>query len=143
MYFTHDGHATRLLVYREGDLFSTDGAQGATRIVSAVDEATKEGTLTRNTLSVAAFGTATTQLRGYVDDDLRLLVLMSLTLVFLIVLIMLRSVVAAAVVVATVVVSYLSALGISTFVWQDLLGRQLHWAVPSMAAIALIAVGAD
>lgn len=51
---------------------------------------------------------------------------------------------AAAVVIGTVVVSYASALGVSGFIWQDLLGKELHWAVPSEGAlIALVAVGAD
>ncbi|WP_131725044.1 MMPL family transporter, partial [Mycobacteroides abscessus] len=36
-----------------------------------------------------------------------------------------------------------SALGVTTLIWQDLLGRDLHWAVPSIALIALVAVGAD
>ena len=28
-------------------------------------------------------------------------------------------------------------------IWQDLVGKDLHWAVPSIALIALVAVGAD
>jgi hypothetical protein len=56
---------------------------------------------------------------------------------------MLRSLVAGVVVVTTVVLSYASALGASVLVWQDLLGRELHWAVPAFAFIALVAVGAD
>ncbi|NMK82932.1 MMPL family transporter, partial [Staphylococcus capitis] len=55
----------------------------------------------------------------------------------------LRSPVAAAVVIGTVIISYASALGVTTLIWQDLLGRDLHWAVPSIALIALVAVGAD
>jgi RND superfamily putative drug exporter len=40
-------------------------------------------------------------------------------------------------------VSFASAVGVSTLIWQDLIGKDLHWPVPSIALIALLAVGAD
>lgn len=143
LYFAPDGRSTRLLVYGDGKVFGTDGALRSPEILAAVREATKEGTLVRNTVYVTGFGTGTAELRGYVSDDFLLLAGVALALVFLIILIMLRSPVAAAVVIGTVVVSYASALGVSTFIWQYLLGKDLHWAVPSIALIALVAVGAD
>jgi len=143
LYFAPDGRSTRLLVYGDGKVFGTDGALRSPEILTAVREATKEGTLVRNTVFVTGFGTGTAELRGYVSDDFLLLAAVALALVFLIILIMLRSPVAAAVVIGTVVVSYASALGVSSFIWQDLLGKDLHWAVPSIALIALVAVGAD
>jgi RND superfamily putative drug exporter len=143
LYFAPDGRSTRLLVYGDGKVFGTDGALRSPEILSAVRESTKEGTLVRNSVYVTGFGTGTAELRGYVSDDFLLLAGVALVLVFLIILIMLRSPVAAAVVIGTVVVSYASALGVSSFIWQDLLGKELHWAVPSIALIALVAVGAD
>lgn len=143
LYFAPDGRSTRLLVYGDGKVFGTDGALRSPEILAAVQESTKEGTLVRNTVFVTGFGTGTAELRGYVSDDFLLLAGVALALVFLIILIMLRSPVAAAVVIGTVVVSYASAVGVSSFIWQDLLGKELHWAVPSIALIALVAVGAD
>jgi RND superfamily putative drug exporter len=143
LYFGPDGHSTRLLVYGDGKVFGTDGAQRSPEITAAVRESTKEGTLLSNTVNVTGFGTGTAELRGYVADDFGLLAAVALSLVFLIVLVMLRSPVAAAVVIGTVVVSYVSAVGLSAFIWQDLLGKDLHWAVPSISLIALVAVGAD
>ncbi len=143
LYFAPDGRSTRLLVYGDGKVFGTDGALRSPEILAAVRESTKEGTLVRNTVYVTGFGTGTAELRGYVSDDFLLLAGVALALVFLIILVMLRSPVAAAVVIGTVVVSYASALGVSAFIWQDLLGKDLHWAVPSIALIALVAVGAD
>lgn len=143
LYFAPDGRSTRLLVYGDGKVFGTDGAQRSPQILAAVREATKEGSLQSNTVNVTGFGTGTAELRGYVGNDFMLLAAVALALVFLIVLIMLRSPVAAAVVIGTVVVSYLSALGVSALIWQHLLGKDLHWAVPSIALIALVAVGAD
>lgn len=143
LYFAPGGQMTRLLVYGDGSVFGADGARRSPQIAAAVKEATKEGTLAASTTEIAGFGTGTAELRGYVHNDFRLLATVALALVFLIVLVMLRSPVAAAAVIGTVVGSYLSALGISTFVWHDVLGKDLHWAVPSMAFIALVAVGAD
>jgi len=143
LYFAPSGQMTRLLVYGDGSVFGADGARRSPQIVAAVKESTKEGTLAGSTTETAGFGTGTAELRGYVHNDFRLLATVALALVFLIVLVMLRSPVAAAAVIGTVVASYLSALGISTFIWHDLLGRDLHWAVQSMAFIALVAVGAD
>ncbi|MCX8563114.1 RND family transporter [Mycolicibacterium mucogenicum] len=143
LYFAPDGRSTRLLVYGDGKVFGTDGALRSPEILAAVRESTKEGTLVRNSVYVTGFGTGTAELRGYVSDDFLLLAGVALALVFLIILIMLRSPVAAAVVIGTVVVSYVSAVGVSAFIWQALLGKELHWAVPSIALIALVAVGAD
>lgn len=143
LYFAPDGHSVRLLVYGDGKVFGTDGAQRSPKMLAAVREATKEGTLVSNTVDITGFGTGTSELRGYVNNDFLLLAAVALALVFLIVLLMVRSPVAAAVVIGTVVLSYVSALGISTFIWQDMVGEDLHWAVPSIALIALVAVGAD
>jgi RND superfamily putative drug exporter len=143
LYFAPDGRSTRMLVFGDGKVFGADGAHRSPQITLAVSEATKEGTLAGSTVNIAGFGTGTAELRGYVSDDFLLLAAVALALVFLIVLVMLRSPVAAAVVIGTVVISYASALGITTLIWHDMLGRDLHWSVPSIALIALVAVGAD
>ncbi|MUM16240.1 RND family transporter [Mycobacterium sp. CBMA271] len=143
LYFAPDGRSTRMLVFGDGKVFGADGAHRSPQITLAVSEATKEGTLAGSTMNIAGFGTGTAELRGYVSDDFLLLAAVALGLVFLIVLVMLRSPVAAAVVIGTVVASYASALGITTLIWHDLLGHDLHWSVPSIALIALVAVGAD
>ena len=132
-----------MLVFGEGKMFGPDGAQRSADILKAVREATKEGTLTGSTNTITGYGTGIAELHKYVIGDFQLLAKASLALVFLIVLIMLRSPVAAAVVVGTVVVSYATAIGISTLIWQDILGKDLHWPVTSIALIALVAVGSD
>jgi len=45
--------------------------------------------------------------------------------------------------VGSVVISYLSAVGIGVLVFQFILGQQLHWSVPPLAFVVLVAVGAD
>jgi putative drug exporter of the RND superfamily len=42
-----------------------------------------------------------------------------------------------------VIISYLSAVGIGVLFFQVLLKQQLHWSVPGLAFVVLVAVGAD
>ncbi len=41
------------------------------------------------------------------------------------------------------VLSYFAAIGIGVLTFQFLLGQQLHWSVPPLAFVVLVAVGAD
>ena len=141
--FSADGHATRMLVYGTGEVWGAEGADRAAEIEQAVHDADKDGVLAGATVLVSGVGSATDDLRGFIASDFTFLVVVALALVLLIVAVMLRSPVAGLVVVATVVLSFGSALGLSVLIWQHLLGHDLHWAVPAMAFIALVAVGAD
>ena len=141
--FSADGHATRLLVYGDGRAWSTDGAQRAGDIELAVHDAIKEGALAGSTVYQAGVSSATRDLQAFVNRDFVFLACVALTLVFLIVALMLRSPVAGVIVVATVIASYASALGVSALIWRYAAGEELHFAVPSLSFIALVAVGAD
>jgi RND superfamily putative drug exporter len=141
--FSADGRATRLLVYGDGRAWSTDGARRAGDIEVAVHEATKEGTLNGSAVYLSGVGSATRDLQAYVNQDFLRLAIVALTLIFLIVALMLRSPVAGVIVVATVIASYASALGASALIWRYVAGHELHFAVPSLSFIALVAVGAD
>jgi RND superfamily putative drug exporter len=138
-----DGRSTYLLVYGDGQEWGQDGAQRARQIETAVHEATKEGTLTPTAVYVGGVGPTTLDLQNLVDRDMKMLMTITLVLIFLIVALMLRSPVAGVVVVGTVAVSYASALGASILLWQHLLHHELHWAVAPISFIALVAVGAD
>ena len=138
-----DSRSTYLLVYGDGHEWGGDGAQRARQIETAVHEATKEGTLTPTAVYIGGVGPTTLDLQNLVSRDLKMLMAITLLLIFLIVALMLRSPVAGVVVVGTVVVSYASALGTSILIWQHLLHHELHWTVAPISFIALVAVGAD
>ncbi|HEX2214609.1 MAG TPA: MMPL family transporter, partial [Mycobacterium sp.] len=55
----------------------------------------------------------------------------------------LRSVIAPLYLVGSVVVSYFAAIGIGVLAFQVILDQQLHWSVPPLAFVVLVAVGAD
>ena len=63
--------------------------------------------------------------------------------VLLILMVLLRAIVAPLYLIGSVIISYLSALGIGVLFFQVILGQQLHWSVPGLAFIVLVAVGAD
>lgn len=77
------------------------------------------------------------------DYDILIAGVAALCLIFVIMLIITRAVVASAVIVGTVVLSLGTSFGLSVLIWQDLIGRPLHWMVLIMAVIILLAVGSD
>ena len=54
-----------------------------------------------------------------------------------------RAFVAPLYLVGSVVISYFAALGLGVLAFQFILGQQLHWSVPPLAFVVLVAVGAD
>ncbi len=141
--FSPDGRATRLVVYPEGSAWGGEAAALTDQIRSAVHEATKEGPLAHNVVSVTGVGAYTSDLRSALAKDMVLVVVVTLALIFAIVLAMVRSPVAAIAIVATVAASYLAALGATVLLWQDIVGSGVHWAVAPLSFVALVAVGAD
>jgi putative drug exporter of the RND superfamily len=82
-------------------------------------------------------------IRDYYNHDLRLIVILTLVVVFLILVALLRALVAPLYLIASVVISYLSALGLGVVFFQFILNQHIYWNVPATAFIVLVAVGAD
>ena len=81
--------------------------------------------------------------RAYYGDDINLIIVMTILIVFLILVAILRAVVAPLYLIASVVISYLSALGVGVIVFQFILGQPLTWSIPGLTFIVLVAMGAD
>ncbi len=78
------------------------------------------------------------------DRDFTLIVGAVILGVFLVLVLLLRALVAPLYMVATVLLSFASALGITTLVFQGLLGRPgLAWWIPPFLYVLLVALGAD
>ena len=71
------------------------------------------------------------------------IVLVTIAIVFLILVLLLRAIVAPLYLIGSVLISFLSALGIGVIVYQFILGKELHWSLPGLTFILLVAVGAD
>lgn len=135
------GRATRLLVYGDGDEWGSQGAERARAVVKAVGESTKEGTLKPVAVQLTGVGPTTRDIQDLVGDDLLLLVAITLAVIFGIAAFLLRSPLAGVVILGTIAASYVCALGASVMFWQRLLGYELHWLVPPIAFVLLIALG--
>ncbi|WP_082974474.1 RND family transporter [Mycobacterium sp. E1715] len=138
-----DGHAMRYLIQTDLDPFSTAAMDQVNAIGAAAQGAQPNTTLADAKVSVVGLPVVLKETRDYSDHDLRFIIAMTICVVLLILIALLRAVVAPLYLIGTVIVSYMSALGIGVIVFQFLLGAQMHWSVPGLTFVILVAVGAD
>jgi putative drug exporter of the RND superfamily len=142
-FISPDGHSVRYLVQTKLNPFSTEAMDQVNAISAAARGAQPNTALTDATVSMAGYTVALKDTRDYYQHDIRFIIAATLFVVLLTLIALLRAIVAPLYLVASVVISYLSAVGIGVLVFQYLLGQQLHWSVPPLAFVVLVAVGAD
>lgn len=138
-----DGHAMRYLIQTAVNPFSTAAMDQVDAIAAAARGAQPNTTLADAKVSVVGLPVVLKETRDYSDHDLRFIIAMTICVVLLILIALLRAVVAPLYLIGTVIVSYMSALGIGVIVFQFILGEQMHWSVPGLTFVILVAVGAD
>lgn len=141
-YLSQDGRTARLLVYGE----ATDEVGAENRLAGAQDAAAgalRTGPLSGTEVLATGPAAATRDLRGLAGDDLALMLVSVLSVVFLTLVLLLRSLVAPVYLLATVMLNYAAALGLTVLVWQGLLGQTVDWTVPVLSFVLLVAVGVD
>ncbi|HWJ81761.1 MAG TPA: MMPL family transporter [Nocardioides sp.] len=143
LYLSEDGRTARLMVLGSTDAFGRAAAQRSDDIHQAVVDALAGTRLEDATVQSTGMASTNADLAHYASTDLRLVALLALLAVFLVLLVVLRSLVAAVLLLGTVVLSYVSAIGLATLVWQVLLDKPLEWSVPALTLVLLVAVGAD
>ena len=143
MFLSPDGKAVRFIISHEGDPMSPAGLKDVDTIKNAAFEAIKGTPLEGSKIYLAGTSASYKDMQESANYDLMIAGISALCLIFVIMLIITRSVVAAAVIVGTVVLSLGTSFGLSVLIWQDLLGRPLHWMVLVMSVIILLAVGSD
>ena len=143
MFFSPDGHSVRYVVETKFDPFCTAAMDQVTSILDTARGAQANTSLSDASISVVGTTATYSAMRSYFDDDLRLIVIMTLLVAFFILVALLRAIVAPLYLIASVVISFLSAVGLGVVLFQFLLGQPIYWSVQSMAFIVLVAVGAD
>jgi RND superfamily putative drug exporter len=143
MFLSPDGKSARAFITHQDDPMTPEGIArvGAERKAAL-------GGLKMSSLSDAKIylgGTAATyaDMADGAKYDLMIVVVSSLTLIFMIMLILTRALVAAAVIVGTAASSIAASFGLSVLIWQDLFGMKIEWLVMLMSVIILLAVGSD
>ena len=138
-----DGHAMRYLIQTERNPFSTAAMDQVDAITAAAQSAQPNTTLADAKVSVVGLPVVLKETRHYSDRDLRFIIIMTICIVLLILIMLLRAIVAPLYLIGSVIVSYMAALGIGVIVFQFLLGGEMHWSVPGLTFVILVAVGAD
>ena len=143
IFISPDGHSARYLVQTTLNPFSAEAMNQVKEISDTARSAQPNTQLADATISMGGFPAALRDTRDYYEHDIRFIIVVTLVVVLLILMALLRAIVAPLYLVGSVVISYFAALGISVLTFQYLLGQQLHWSVPPLAFVVLVAVGAD
>jgi putative drug exporter of the RND superfamily len=142
-FISPDGHSVRYLVQTKFNPFSTEAMDQVSAISDTARGAQPNTTLADASISIGGVPAALRDTRDYYQQDIRFIIAVTLVVVLVTLMLLLRAVVAPLYLVGSVVISYFAAIGISVLVFQVLLGQQLHWSVPPLAFVVLVAVGAD
>jgi RND superfamily putative drug exporter len=138
-----DGHSVRYLVQTKLNPFSPGAMDQVNTISDIARGAQPNTTLSDASISMGGFPAALRDTRDYYERDIRFIIVATLIVVLLTLTVLLRSIVAPVYLVGTVVLSYFAAIGIGVLTFQVILGQELHWSVPPLAFVVLVAVGAD
>ena len=142
-FISPDGRAVRYLVQNDISPFSTEAMDLVNKITATAKEALPNTALAGSSVSMAGYPVMLRDIRDYYNHDIRLIIIVTVAVVFLILVVLLRALVAPLYLIASVIISYLSALGIGVVMFQFILGQELHWSIPGLTFIILVAVGAD
>lgn len=143
MFISPDGRTVRYLVQTKLNPFSAEAMDQVNAITDAARGAQPNTALADAKISLAGYPVTLRDTRNYYEHDIRFIIAVTLIVVLLTLIALLRAVVAPLYLVCSVVLSYLSAVGIGVLVFQVMLGQHLHWSVPPLAFVVLVAVGAD
>ncbi|MDR3662958.1 MAG: MMPL family transporter [Mycobacterium sp.] len=143
MFISPDGHSVRYLVLTKLDPFSAAAMDQVTTIRDTARGAQPNTSLADASVSMGGYPVALKDTRDYYQSDIRFVIVVTIAVVLLVLMLLLRSLVAPLYLVGSVVLSYFAALGIGVVVFQYLFHQPLHWTVPPLAFVVLVAVGAD
>ena len=143
MFISPDGHSVRYLVLTKLDPFSAAAMDQVNAISDAARSAQPNTSLSDATMSMGGYPAALRDTRDYYQKDIRFIIAVTMIVVLLTLMLLLRAIIAPLYLVGSVVLSYFAALGIGVLVFQYLFHQQLHWTVPPLAFVVLVAVGAD
>ncbi|QRY48414.1 RND family transporter [Mycolicibacterium boenickei] len=142
-FMTPDGKGARIVFYHTGEAQSPEGIEQVRAVTAAAQEALKGTSLSNANVYLAGAASNYRDVQDYSRNDIIIMMLATFALVFTIVLVITRALVGAIIVLITVVLSFSGAYGLSVFLWEVLIGTQLHWLTLPIAFIVLVAVGCD
>ncbi len=142
-FISADGHSARYLIQTELNPFSTAAMDQIIAITDTARQSQPNTALADGSIAMTGYPATLRDARDYYDHDIRFIIIVTIAVVLLILIALLRAVVAPLYLIASVVLSYLAALGLGVLTFQFILGEELHWSVPGLTFIILVAMGAD
>lgn len=143
VFLSPDGRVARIQVTGDTDPLSPDGLRRFEEAQGAAETALKQTRLEDATISGTGAAGLGADLNRYLYDDAKLVLAAVLLVVLLLLVITLRSLAAPLYLLASVALSCAAALGLTTLVFQDILGHDIQFPVPVITFVLLVAVGAD
>ena len=142
-FISADGHTARYLIQTKYNPFSTAAMDQVNSITGTARGAQPNTALADASISMTGYSATLRDAREYYNHDIRFIIALTVIVVFLILVALLRAIVAPLYLIGSVIISYLAALGIGVVMFQFILGQELHWSVPGLTFIILVAMGAD
>ncbi|WP_264060832.1 MMPL/RND family transporter [Mycolicibacterium psychrotolerans] len=142
-FISPDGHAARYLIQTDLNPFGTEAMDQVIAVTDTARGAQPNTELADGSISMTGYPATLRDARDYYDHDMRYIVIVTIAVVLFILIALLRAIVAPIYLIASVILSYLAALGLGVVTFQFLLGQELHWSVPGLTFIILVAMGAD
>nr|WP_081287566.1 RND family transporter [Mycobacterium asiaticum] len=142
-FLSPDGHAARYFVQSALGASSKEGMDQVNKILSAAKSAQPNSELADAQVEIIGVPSALRDTRDFYNDDIQFIVIATIIIVFFILVILLRAIIAPLYLIASVLISFLSALGLAVIVFNWILGQGIHWSLPGLSFILLVAVGAD
>lgn len=143
VFLSPDGRVARIQVTGDTDPLSPDGLRRFEEVQETADTALEQTRLADATVSGTGAAGLGADLNRYLLDDAKLVLAAVLLVVLLVLIITLRSLAAPLYLLVSVALSCAAALGLTTLVFQGLLGHDIQFAVPVITFVLLVAVGAD
>ncbi|MCK5926872.1 MAG: MMPL family transporter [Nocardioides sp.] len=142
-FLSEDGKLARIQVTGDTDPLTPEGQERYNQIQTAAEQAMNNTRLDDSTVLATGAAGLGADLAHYLADDAVLVVAAVLLIVLLILVLTLRALAAPLYLLASVVLSCAAALGLTTLVFQHLAGQDIHFTVPVIVFVLLVAVGAD
>ncbi|MFY2861644.1 RND family transporter [Mycobacterium sp. THU-M104] len=143
LFLSPDGHAARYFIQSSLNPFTTEAMDQVNAIERTARSALPNTELADAKVSVVGVPTGLRDTRDYYNGDIKFIVIATILIVFLILVGLLRAVVAPLYLIGSVLLSYMSAMGFGVLVFQIFMGQNLHWSLPGLSFILLVAIGAD
>jgi RND superfamily putative drug exporter len=142
-FLSEDGKLARIQITGDTDPLTPAGQQRYNQVQETAEQAMNNTRLDDSTILATGAAGLGADLAHYLADDAVLVVVAVLLMVLLILILTLRALAAPLYLLASVVLSCGAALGLTTLVFQHLIGQDIHFTVPVIVFVLLVAVGAD